>query len=226
MTIRQKARNEQLAQTPEMIKRRASKLDRLAPALIATPVAIIVTIVLAAGLSRQNAPKPGPVGPVDPLATARPLIVPSVGPVPVNAPSYLTDSDASVCTTLLNSFPGVLDGLQRRETTSHFALAWGKDPIIVECGVARPLDLRTGSTDQVFRVNGVDWLYTLAKDGSIDLTNIDRQVYSFVHLPAAHSAGLSMISTLIAAAEPRVCQTQGSVTNEVYPANQLCTNRP
>lgn len=63
------------------------------------------------------------------------------------------------CAVVLQFAPQVLDGLERRTTTSQASRAWGEtNPVVLRCGVEPP----GPSTDRCLRVEGstgsVDWV--------------------------------------------------------------------
>ncbi|WP_063000310.1 DUF3515 domain-containing protein [Nocardia mikamii] len=164
------------------------------PALIATavalPVALIVVVLVIAAMSRQSADR-------EPLA---------LGSVPAPAAS------SQDCTTLLAALPESLgDDYTRSElaqpappATAAWQLLDGSDPIVLRCGLDRPLEFTKASALQV--VNGVNWFEV--RDQTSGVTSgtwyaVDRGTYIAVTMPAkAGPSPLQEISNTIAKSVP------------------------
>ncbi|WP_438944046.1 DUF3515 domain-containing protein [Nocardia blacklockiae] len=155
----------------------SSDAPKYSPALIATavalPVALIVAILVIAVLSRQN-----PVR--EPLA---------LGSIPAPA------ADGPACGALLPALPDKVGEYTRAELAQPAppaTVAWqlpdGGDPIVLRCGLDRPLEFNRASALQV--VNGVNWFEV--RDQTSGVTSgtwfaVDRGTY--IALTVADSAG-------------------------------------
>lgn len=163
---------------------------QLHPALIATavalPVALIVAILVIAAMSRQSTSR-------EPLA---------LGSVPAPA------AGSQDCTTLLAALPASLgDDYTRSElaqpappATAAWQLPDGGDPIVLRCGLDRPLEFTKAAALQV--VNGVNWFEV--RDQTSGVTSgtwyaVDRGTYIAVTMPnKAGPSPLQEISNAIA----------------------------
>ncbi|GAB2708355.1 DUF3515 domain-containing protein [Nocardia thraciensis] len=150
---------------------------RFSPALIATavalPVALIVAVLVIAVMSRQN-----PVR--EPLA---------LGSIP--APG----ATGEACTALLPALPDELGDYTEAElaqpapiATTAWQLPDGGEPIVLRCGLDRPMEFDKASSLQV--VNGVSWFEL--RDQTSGVTSgtwfaVDRGTYIAVTMP--NSAG-------------------------------------
>lgn len=178
---------------------------QLHPALIATavalPVALIVVVLVIAVMSRQSTGR-------EPLA---------LGSVPAPAAS------SQDCTTLLAALPDSLgDDYTKSELAQPAppaAAAWqlpgGGDPIVLRCGLDRPLEFTKASALQV--VNGVNWFEV--RDQTSGVTSgtwyaVDRGTYIAVTMPAkAGPSPLQEISNAIGKALPAKPLDPGPVPN-------------
>ncbi|PPJ17920.1 DUF3515 domain-containing protein [Nocardia nova] len=167
---------------------------QLHPALIATavalPVALIVVVLAIAAMSRQSAGR-------EPLA---------LGSVPAPAAS------SQDCAALLAALPESLgDDYTKSElvqpappATAAWQLSGGGDPIVLRCGLDRPLEFNKASALQV--VNGVNWFEV--RDQTSGVTSgtwyaVDRGTYIAVTMPAtAGPSPLQEISNTIAKTVP------------------------
>ncbi|RDI49104.1 DUF3515 domain-containing protein [Nocardia mexicana] len=150
---------------------------RFSPALIATvvalPVALIVAVLVIAVMSRQN-----PVR--EPLA---------LGSIP--APG----ATGEACAALLPALPNELGDYTKAElaqpappATAAWQLPDGGEPIVLRCGLDRPLEFNKASSLQV--VDGVNWFEL--RDQTSGVTSgtwfaVDRGTYIAVTMP--NSAG-------------------------------------
>lgn len=125
--------------------RPAAAPAQYSPALIATavalPVVLVVAVLVAAVLARR--------APVE----REPLVL---GPVPAPA------ADGPACTALLPALPADLGEFGKStlvEPAPPATRAWqrtdGGDPIVLRCGLDRPLEFNRASPLQI--VNGVQW---------------------------------------------------------------------
>ena len=167
---------------------------QLHPALIATavalPVALIVVVLVIAAMSRQSAGR-------EPLA---------LGSVPAPAAS------SQDCTALLAALPESLgDDYTKSElaqpappATAAWQSPGGGDPIVLRCGLDRPLEFDKASALQV--VNGVNWFEV--RDQTSGVTSgtwyaVDRGTYIAVTMPAkAGPSPLQEISNTVANTVP------------------------
>lgn len=198
------------------------------PALIATAIALPVTVLLALAFTVGRVPKasspdsssssPGP--------PAAPLTV---------AASSLPAAAQTPCEKVSEKLPVTLAGLAPRAVYGPpFVVAWGNPSVVYRCGVARPAGLSPGSSAGVIDTGTgpgrtVEWFAVKRADLTV-WTSIDRTVYLEVTVPAAVQGGeiISSLSGDIAAVLPAVCQA--------FPANppanfdaklekSLCVNR-
>ncbi|MBF6063824.1 DUF3515 domain-containing protein [Nocardia terpenica] len=181
-----------------------SKTPRLHPALIATavalPVALVVAVLVIAVMSNRH-------------ATREPLALGSV-PAPAAA--------GQACTALLPALPDKLGDYTRAELAQPAppaTVAWqlpdGGDPIVLRCGLDRPLEFNKASALQV--INGVNWFEV--RDQTSGVTSgtwfvVDRGTYIALTMP--NSAGptpLQAISDAITKALPARPLDPGPVPN-------------
>ncbi|MEV0280094.1 DUF3515 domain-containing protein [Streptomyces sp. NPDC050610] len=107
--------------------------------------------------------------------------------VPAPTPS---GEQAGPCRALHKKLPATVNGMKRRTTApvSDFTAAWGDPPIVLRCGVNRPLVVTPGykrynpNADTV-EIGGVEWLPERQPDGSIRCTTSKRQAWVEVTLP-------------------------------------------
>lgn len=183
----------------------AEQSHQLHPALIATavalPVALIVAILVIAVMSRQPAER-------EPLA---------LGSVPAPA------AGSADCTRLLAAVPSTLAGDYTRselvEPAPPGSVAWqladGGDPIVLRCGLDRPLDFTKSAALQV--INGVNWFEI--RDDTTGVTSgtwyaVDRGTYIAVTMPdESGPSPLQEISNTISAQLPAKPIDPGPVPN-------------
>ncbi|SOD73423.1 uncharacterized protein DUF3515 [Jatrophihabitans sp. GAS493] len=180
-------------------------------ALIATAIALPVTLILAFAL----APSGTKTASNGPLAA-----------VTVTAPAANPANDAA-CTQVLTALPTELAGLAPRQVKSDpaspYVLAWGNPAVVLRCGVGKPADLVPGSSDVAF-LSGVYWLQSA--DGGDDVfTSVDRSVYVEVRVPKSLTVQpLPLLGAAIASKLPAVCSVPDG--NQTVPDSELCTHRP
>jgi hypothetical protein len=194
------------------------------PALIATAIALPVTVLLALAFTGGRHPKTS-----SPSAASTPA-----APITVAA-STVPATAQSPCEKASEKLPVTLSGLAPRAVFGPpFVVAWGNPSVLYRCGVARPAGLTPGSGDLVIDAGTgagrtVEWFPVKGKNQTV-WTSIDRAVYIEVTVPSAIQ-GSDVISTLsgyLASALPAVCQA--------FPANppsdfdptlekSLCVNR-
>ncbi|MFQ6327823.1 DUF3515 domain-containing protein [Nocardia sp. CWNU-33] len=173
------------------------------PALIATavalPVVLIVAILVAAVLAR-NTP-----------TEREPLVL---GPVPAPA------ADGTACTTLLPVLPvelGDYTKSQLVEPAPPATRAWqrsdGGDPIVLRCGLDRPLEFNRASALQI--VNGVQWFE--ARDPASKASTwfaVDRETYIALTIPdGSGPTPLQAVSDAITAGLPAKTIDPGPLPN-------------
>lgn len=92
------------------------------------------------------------------ILAALPIFVSGCSSVVEVGPSWDSQSHSGECAELLSSLPVTIGGALARETTPKElpAAAWGDPPIVLRCGVARPLALTP--TSSLTTVDGVNWL--------------------------------------------------------------------
>jgi hypothetical protein len=153
---------------------------------LALAVALVVGVLIAAEMVRNQ--PPGPLG----LAV-------------VPAPS----ANSTACARLLAALPQTLDGgdagpLQRRSLASPApagAAGWGEPPVVLRCGLDRPVELT--ATSRLLDVSGVQ-LLELAGRGTSTWVVVDRPVYVVVALPPTSGSGpLQQLIAVIANTLPR-----------------------
>lgn len=196
------------------------------PALIATAIALPVTVLLALALTSGRHPKPS--------STASPSASAPAAPITVAA-SSVPAAAQSPCEKVSEKLPVTLNGLAPRAVFGPpFVVAWGSPSVLYRCGVARPAGLTPGSGDEVIDTGPkagrtVEWFPVKGKDQTV-WTSIDRAVYIEVTVPAAVQGGevISVLSGDIAAALPAVCQAFPSPAPSDFDPTlekSLCVNR-
>jgi Protein of unknown function (DUF3515) len=142
--------------------------------LVATAVAVPVTVLLALALHRPTTP---PVS----VATAPPTTAGALGPVTVAAPPP-SPTAARDCPAVISHLPATLAGRPARQatSTSPYVASWGDPPLILRCGVPRPPGFTGGS--ELSQVDGVQWFPT--KHGTdMTWTAVDRGAYVELTVP-------------------------------------------
>nr|WP_228785450.1 DUF3515 domain-containing protein [Nocardia cyriacigeorgica] len=142
------------------------------PALIATavalPVALVIAVLVAAIMARNM--------PVE----REPLVL---GPVPAPA------ADSEACATLLPALPADLGEFTKStlvEPAPPATRAWqrpdGGEPIVLRCGLDRPLEFNRASPIQM--VNGVQWFEIPDPDADASTWfAVDRATYIALTIP-------------------------------------------
>ncbi|MGI5217182.1 DUF3515 domain-containing protein [Nocardia sp. CA-290969] len=162
------------------------------PALIATavalPVALLVGVVVAAVIVLRGPAEPEPL---------------ALGPVPAPA------ADGPACSALLPALPAELGDFTRAtlvEPAPPATAAWqrsgGGDPIVLRCGLDRPLEFNRASPLQV--VNGVQW-FEVRDDtaGTATWFAVDRETYIALTVPdGSGPTPLQVVSDTITAHLP------------------------
>lgn len=171
------------------------------PALIATavalPVVLIVGVLVAAFIALR--------APVErePLA---------LGPVPAPA------ADGPACQALLPALPADLGDYTKStlvEPAPPATRAWqhpdGGEPIVLRCGLDRPLEFNRASPLQV--VNGVQWFQVRDEVGKVGTWfAVDRETYIALTVPDGSGAGaIQNVSDIITAQLPAREPTPGEL---------------
>lgn len=156
------------------------------------------------------------------------------GALPVLTPSAPPSDPAAVkpCNALLQALPITLGKLVPRtvhpEPDTPFVVAWGDPPVLLRCGVARPADLKPGSSAQFFQFgtaqgSGGVYFDVTSQGGNEVYTTVDRAVYVQITVPSQyHSAPVVTLANAIARALPPVCV--GGQAGHTDPST-LCTHR-
>lgn len=162
---------------------------------------------------------------------------PSTAPaaLPALTPSAPPSNPAAVrpCTALIQAVPVTLDGLAPRavhpKPDSLFVLAWGDPPVLLRCGVARPADLRPGSSAQFFQFGTAEGTHAVYFDVTSQgknqiYTTVDRAVYIQITVPVQyHADPVTALAPVIAKTLPPVCV--GGQQPGLTDTSTLCTHR-
>lgn len=165
----------------------------LIAALAVAATAVVALLVVAA--LRQTPPRPAPVA----IAAA---------PAP--------DADGDACHALLAGLPDGMGDYHRAtavEPVPAGAAAWQSDanaePVILRCGIERPVDFVTSSPLQV--VDDVNW-FRIGDQGFTTWVSVDRPVYVALTLPdGSGPTPIQLISGAVAKALPAVKPNPGPV---------------
>ncbi|MFE7719404.1 DUF3515 family protein [Nocardia rhizosphaerihabitans] len=162
------------------------------PALIATAVALPIVLivgVLAAAFIALRAPVER-----EPLA---------LGPVPAPA------ADGPACQALLPALPADLGDYTKStlvEPAPPATRAWqhpdGGEPIVLRCGLDRPLEFNRAST--LTEINGVQWFQVRDEVGKVGTWfAVDRETYIALTVPDGSGTGaITTVSDVITANLP------------------------
>ncbi|GGM37042.1 hypothetical protein GCM10011608_22060 [Micromonospora sonchi] len=159
-------------------------------ALIATAVALPVTLLVGA-LAFANLAPDNPAAAPDPTpTTAQPS---STAPVEMAAPA-LAERPAIVCRALLAQLPTSIRDLPQRPVTAgpEQNAAYGDPALTVACGGAEP---EVQQTDHVYVVNAVCWHATERADVT-ELTTVDRETAVTVRVPHFYGEGLQWVAPI------------------------------
>ncbi|MFE3541420.1 DUF3515 domain-containing protein [Nocardia sp. NPDC059177] len=172
------------------------------PALIATAVALPVVLIvgiLVAAFIVARAPTER-----EPLA---------LGPVPAPA------DDGPACLALLPALPADLPGDYTKSTlvepapaaTRAWQLADGGEPIVLRCGLDRPLEFNRASP--LTEINGVQWFQVRDELSQVGTWfAVDRETYIAVTVPDGSGTGaIQTISDTITATLPAREPTPGEL---------------
>lgn len=169
--------------------------------LVPVVVALVVLVnVLGGGTEETDRPPGGPAsidGTVPPGREDLPVL-------PVEVPPVTPEAEAN-CPDLMAELPLDLTGevSRRVQSDSPFAYAWGEPPVVLRCGVDRPVGWVVGTS--AIQINGVQWYVDTDDPESTVWTTVDRPVYIEVSLPpSVDSAPVTVLSTTIGATLPYV----------------------
>ncbi|WP_435870942.1 DUF3515 family protein [Micromonospora musae] len=168
-------------------------------ALIATVIALPVTLLVAVLVLVQLAPDAPAPEPSPSATAARPQ---STAPVEMAAPA-LAARPATLCRALLSQLPLTVRDLPQRPVTAgpEQNAAYGDPAISLACGGAEPA---LPPTSDVYSVNKVCWFADEQPDATV-LTTVDRETAIAVRVPREYGAALQWvppISDTIVAAVP------------------------
>jgi hypothetical protein len=120
------------------------------------------------------------------------LLLTAGGAVAVSPPR-VTAQVQQICTALHAHLPATVDGQSKDQVSpaSELTAAWGKNPIVLTCGVARPAMLTPGNSTydpsaQAVYANGVDWLPVQVSNG-YEYYAIQREVFVEVFVPSSYN---------------------------------------
>ncbi|MGV9211716.1 DUF3515 family protein [Micromonospora sp. RB23] len=168
-------------------------------ALLATVIALPVTLLVAVLAFAKLAPETPAAAPSPSASTAR---AQSNAPVEMAAPA-LADRPATVCRALLSQLPQTIRDLSQRPVTAgpEQNAAYGDPALTVACGGTEPA---VPATDEVWVVNRVCWHPVEETDATV-LTTVDRETPVTVRIPRSYSQPLQWaapISSAIVASVP------------------------
>ncbi|WP_405166017.1 DUF3515 domain-containing protein [Nocardia sp. NBC_01499] len=192
-----------LGTEPATSEAETANTRQYSPALIATavalPVALVVAVLVIAIFARR--------APVE----REPLVL---GPVPAPA------ANGTACTNLLPALPTELGEYTKStlvEPSPPATRAWqhadGGDPIVLRCGLDRPLEFNRASALQI--VNGVQWFE--ARDQAAKASTwfaVDRETYIALTVPdGSGPTPLQAVSDTITANLPATPLDPGPLPN-------------
>jgi hypothetical protein len=184
--------------------------QRRRAALIASGIAVPITVLLAFLLTAKSSTAPNPNAPL-----------PAVTVVPPPAPSALVNAD---CLKVFEKLPVQLGSLSPRKTDSDsaFVAAWGNPAIVIRCGVGAPDP--SGQPDPQFvtdaaNTDGVLWQPELDKTKTV-YTTIDRAVNIEITVPANADQPLPLLAQAVNAL-PAICTGTDSAGNST-PGLPVC----
>ncbi|MEU7927754.1 DUF3515 family protein [Micromonospora sp. NPDC049801] len=168
-------------------------------ALLATVIALPVTLLVAVLAFAKLAPETPTAAPSPSASTTR---AQSSAPVEMAAPA-LAERPATVCRALLSQLPQTIRDLTQRPVTAgpEQNAAYGDPALTVACGGAEPT---IPATDEVWVVNRVCWHPVEGTDMTV-LTTVDRETPVTVRIPRSYPQPLQWaapISSAIVASVP------------------------
>lgn len=183
---------------PESATPRRDRATRRA-ALLATLVALPVTVAVAGFTFAQLSPDTPDAAPSPSPSAARPQ---STTPVEMPAPT-LAERPAIVCRALVSQLPASVRELNQRPVAAgpEQNAAYGDPALTVACSGSAPI---VAPTDDVWTINKVCWHAAEEADATV-LTTVDREIPVRVRVPKAYEQPLQWvapISDAIVAAVP------------------------
>ncbi|WP_319458959.1 DUF3515 family protein [Micromonospora sp. RTP1Z1] len=176
-------------------------------ALVATLIALPVTVAVAGFTFAKLAPDEPAAAPVPSATAARPQ---STAPVELPAPT-LAERPATVCRALVSQLPPRVRDLAQRPVTAgpEQNVAYGDPALTVACGGTPPI---VQPTDEVWSVNKVCWHAVQEADATV-LTTVDRETPVRVRVPRQYEQPLQWVSpisdTIVAAVPSAKSAPQG-----------------
>ncbi|WP_435829744.1 DUF3515 family protein [Micromonospora costi] len=170
--------------------RRGANPSNRRAALIATLVALPITLVVAGITFAQLSPDDPAPTPSPSASTTR---AQSTAPVEMAAPALAT-RPATLCRALLSQMPDSIRDLRQRPVTAGAEqnAAYGDPALIVACGGAEPA---IPATSDVWTVNKVCW-YAAEQDDATVLTTVDRETAVTVRVPRTYDQPLQWVSPI------------------------------
>ncbi|MFF3856629.1 DUF3515 family protein [Micromonospora sp. NPDC002575] len=159
-------------------------------ALLATLVAVPVTVAVAGFTFAKLTPDAPAAGPGPTATSAGPQ---STAPVEMAAPR-LAERPATVCRALTSQLPSTVRDLAQRPVTAgpEQNAAYGDPALTIACGGAEPTP---GDTDDVWVVNTVCWYAAEGPDATV-LTTLDRETAVRVTVPRTYGSALQWVSPI------------------------------
>jgi hypothetical protein len=168
---------------------------RARPAVLATAVALPVTVVLVLLFARLGSGDDPASAPAPSATTAAALPA-----IPVAPPPALDEAAQKACQELVSALPTTLGDRPARpaRSSSPYVAAWGEPPVVLRCGVERPAAYRSDS--EVFDIGGVRW-FPVTRGTSTVWTVVDRSVFVEVTAPTADASDpVARLSTSVSRA--------------------------
>ena len=124
----------------------------------------------------------------------------------MDVPASPNAAATAACTALAAELPKTLNGLEARPTdpSSVLVAAWGRDPVVLRCGVPEPAALQP--TSELITVNGVDWLPEQLTKG-YRFTTTGRVASVEVTVPQAYRPEVNLLVDLAAPVKSTVPPT-------------------
>ncbi|HEY0166982.1 MAG TPA: DUF3515 family protein [Jatrophihabitans sp.] len=170
--------------------------------MIATAIAVPVTVLLAFLLTAGHSEDPEPAPSSSVLAAVTPPAPPTPDP-----------ATQAACVKVFAELPVQLGQLvpRRTDTDSSFVAAWGEPAVVVRCGVAKPAVFGTAEAAQLVEVNSVLWQPDPQRDRTV-YTTVDRSVYIDVTVPAGADQPLPLLAPAVSALPP-LCTASDAAGN-------------
>lgn len=168
--------------------------------MTAVLVPVVITLAVLANVVGGSDESDSTAGPAEVDGT--PPAREDLPVLPVDVPPVTPEADAS-CPALMSSLPLELTGepSRRVQSDSPFAYAWGDPPIVLICGVDRPVGYVAGVS--AIQINGVQWYVDTDDPDTTVWTTVDRPVYVQIALPSSvDSAPVTALTMQIAQAFP------------------------